>query len=108
MVAVAVVSLFMGAAIGGVRLKRRHYYFLVRIRQHDQEAVAFRSWEQELASEIESLPSNLREPFLLDRWERVRSMVSRNLAYNTALAAKYRRAARYPWLPVEPDSPEPE
>lgn len=23
------------------------------------------------------------------------------------LAAKYRRAARYPWLPVEPDSPAP-
>jgi hypothetical protein len=25
-----------------------------------------------------------------------------------ALAAKYRRAARYPWLPVEPDPQEPE
>jgi hypothetical protein len=25
-----------------------------------------------------------------------------------ALAAKYERAARYPWLPVEPDPPEPQ
>jgi hypothetical protein len=24
------------------------------------------------------------------------------------LAAKYKHAARYPWLPVEPDPPEPE
>jgi hypothetical protein len=24
------------------------------------------------------------------------------------MAAKYERAARYPWLPVEPDPPEPE
>jgi hypothetical protein len=25
-----------------------------------------------------------------------------------ALSDRYRRAARYPWLPVEPDPPEPE
>jgi hypothetical protein len=29
-------------------------------------------------------------------------------AYHRALKAKYERAARYPWLPVEPDPPEPE
>jgi hypothetical protein len=28
--------------------------------------------------------------------------------HNAAMAAKYRRAARYPWLPVAPDPPEPE
>ena len=27
--------------------------------------------------------------------------------YHAGLAAKYERAARYPWLPVEPDPPEP-
>jgi hypothetical protein len=29
-------------------------------------------------------------------------------ARNNDLARKYERAARYPWLPVEPDPPEPE
>jgi hypothetical protein len=29
-------------------------------------------------------------------------------SYHRDLAAKYERAARYPWLPVEPDPPEPE
>jgi hypothetical protein len=29
-------------------------------------------------------------------------------AYNRAMCRKYRRAARYPWLPVEPDPPGPQ
>jgi hypothetical protein len=28
--------------------------------------------------------------------------------HHTLLARKYERAACYPWLPVEPDPPEPE
>ena len=28
--------------------------------------------------------------------------------YHDAMADKYRRGARYPWLPVEPELPEPE
>jgi hypothetical protein len=29
------------------------------------------------------------------------------MAYYTELIAKYKRASRYPWLPVGPDPPEP-
>ncbi len=29
------------------------------------------------------------------------------LNYSRSMREKYRRAARYPWLPVEPDPPEP-
>jgi hypothetical protein len=29
-------------------------------------------------------------------------------AWHAALAEKYRHATLYPWLPVEPDPPEPE
>jgi hypothetical protein len=29
------------------------------------------------------------------------------VAYHAAMARKYRHAASYPWLPVEPDTPEP-
>ena len=32
----------------------------------------------------------------------------RGIAYHSAMARKYRHAARYPWLPIEPDPPEPE
>jgi hypothetical protein len=33
---------------------------------------------------------------------------ARLVAHYTELQGKYLRAARYPWLPVEPDPPEPE
>jgi hypothetical protein len=32
----------------------------------------------------------------------------RENSWHTQMAEKYRRAARYPWLPVEPDPPKPE
>jgi hypothetical protein len=102
MIAVAVVGLFMGGEIGGVRLKRRHDYFLTRAREHEEAMTKFRSWEQNLTSAMESLPSSPRDPFLL-RWERVRS----HAAYHEKLKNKYEHAARYPWLPNEPDPPMP-
>jgi hypothetical protein len=34
--------------------------------------------------------------------------VRRRVDYHAALARKWNRAYRYPWLPVEPDPPEPE
>lgn len=38
---------------------------------------------------------------------KVGRLSKRGIAYHAAMARKYRRAARYPWLPVEPDPPEP-
>ena len=32
---------------------------------------------------------------------------TRRAAYHASLKRKYERAARYPWLPVEPDPPPP-
>lgn len=37
-----------------------------------------------------------------------RVFLAREAEYYSRLKAKYERAARYPWLPVKPDSPEPE
>jgi hypothetical protein len=49
------------------------------------------------------------------RWAKFIDMQSSDLKhsdelieYHTFLVEKYERAARYPWLPVEPDPPEPE
>jgi hypothetical protein len=36
-----------------------------------------------------------------------RTWLERQLAYRTAMTAKYERAVRYPWLPIAPDPPEP-
>jgi hypothetical protein len=42
-----------------------------------------------------------------DPMARVRHEEKRRADYHAALRRKYERAARYPWLPVEPDPPEP-
>jgi hypothetical protein len=39
--------------------------------------------------------------------EEARARERRKVAWAHALARKYERAARAPWLPVEPDPPEP-
>lgn len=36
-----------------------------------------------------------------------REWLIQSATYHESLAAKYERAAQYPWLPVEPDLPEP-
>jgi hypothetical protein len=44
-------------------------------------------------------------------WEDFIAYVQRSrrlLPYHAALRRKYELASRHPWLPVEPDSPEPE
>ena len=46
-----------------------------------------------------------------DRLDRARKDLDRlpgKIAYHAATADKYQHAARYPWLPVEPDPPRPE
>jgi hypothetical protein len=35
-------------------------------------------------------------------------VIRAQLRWNEAMAEKYRWAARYPWLPIAPDPPEPE
>ncbi len=45
------------------------------------------------------------------RVDRARKDLARlpgKIAYHAAMADKYQHAARYPWLPIEPDAPEPE
>jgi hypothetical protein len=49
-----------------------------------------------------------------DEWDRMADEArasaahsARRAAYHSRLRSKYERAARYPWLPVAPDPPEP-
>jgi hypothetical protein len=41
-------------------------------------------------------------------WRKKRSDALSVRTYHGSLASKYWYAARYPWLPVEPDPPDPE
>jgi hypothetical protein len=92
MMAVATVGLLMGMTIVGYRLKRWHDHCIARAERHARTQATFESWRR--AS--------------LARSNHIMASMSQNLDYHTAMARKYRHAARYPWLPIEPDPQEPE
>ena len=48
-------------------------------------------------------PSNVHERTIIEKERRWAALATRRMAYHTAMVRKYQRAARYPWLPVEPD-----
>jgi hypothetical protein len=92
MFAVAVVGLLLGAIVG-VENRRRRFLALASI--HRAKMIA---WEEVGSSEAsrERFDISGRKVSLeADRW-------------HSQMAEKYKRAAERPWLPVEPDPPEPE
>lgn len=88
MVAVAIA----GLAFGTDRLARRRAYY-------DQRAEI---WQERADDFVTGTGVCLREE--LDR----PGMYMKLYEHNLALAKKYREVARRPWLPVEPDPPQPE
>jgi hypothetical protein len=104
MVAVALVSIPL-AGYKARWLKPRHDYFLSRLEYHarrEEEAVRLERAYTKMVEHAE------RAGLLGDRLRRDREQVSQGVEYHSAMARKYRRAARYPWLPVEPDPSEPD
>jgi hypothetical protein len=101
MIAVAIVAILMGAGLGlgrrSHRFARLSAYHANAALEHFHTVMALGGW-----------PPQLQELSLADLARvrivhRVRALVN----YHSALAQKYDRAARYPWLPVEPDLPGP-
>jgi hypothetical protein len=61
------------------------------------------------AASLPPLPPSLEETrAAVDDSRRRATECDRMRDYNAGIKLKYYRAARYPWLPVEPDPPEPE
>jgi hypothetical protein len=87
LIAVAVVAVALAASI--VIERRRHHFRTLAERHSSAELSCL------------GLAGRLDSPALAASWKRKAERCAR-------LAQKYRRAARYPWLPVEPDPPEPE
>ena len=92
MVAVAVVAVVIGLGAEGER-RRGRYARLAR-----QHSVV----RDELHKFLAIVPPSSSLEFFGDR-----RAVAELVGYHGRLKAKYEEAARHPWLPVEPDPPEP-
>jgi hypothetical protein len=114
MVAVAVVALLMGGLLEYARLKRLGREYAGRAigaRRAMEPARRSLGWSHErwLAEcrrfdQIEQASGGWYKFGRPPSPERAKRLV----AYWQPVVAKYERAARYPWLPVEPDPPRPE
>ena len=97
MVAVLIIGLLMGGVVGGYRLRRRYDNFVFCIQSHGV---------------VLSFCREKHDPFWREIVGRYHGPISeaellREIEYHEAMYRKYRHAALYPWLPVEPDPPEP-
>ena len=101
MVTVVMIALLMG---GRVRLKRRSDDFMVRSQDHSRRTSYYHLYtlgvDEHLRATVEPQKRSASE----DRKAHLLGVI----AFHEAMARKYEHAARYPWLPVEPDPPEPE
>jgi hypothetical protein len=130
MIAVAVVAVAMGGIVGA-RAVWQYFVALNRIQYHagmehfwhwltptepdpsqatDQitDLIAEQrriTGDAELSEEMRRALADMRAG--LDEYRRVKAAFQRKLEYHAAMARKYRHVARFPWLPVEPDPPEP-
>jgi hypothetical protein len=97
MIAVAVAAVAAVGHTANVILTKRSIVFRAKADWHAQcFATAIRILEDNAAYADDQARHNVQRG--IGAW----------LNYHDSLENKYRRAARYPWLPVEPDPPEPE
>jgi len=92
MVAVAIVAVGIGIGAEGERRRER---FTRLARQHSVV-------RDEMHKFLVIAPPSGSLEFFGDR-----RAISELVGYHGRLKAKYEEAARHPWLPVEPDPPEP-
>jgi hypothetical protein len=105
MVAVAVIVLLFYGGIGGVWLWRRHNYYLARAHEYDEGVYLARSHLQSLISESKRVDPRYDQWFT--RRENDKADLAAEIDYAAEMASKYRHGARYPWLSIEHELPEP-
>jgi hypothetical protein len=105
MIAVAIVATLMAVGFEAARATRRAREYRVLANSHAAfRDIYFReAYRVHHAAVDRAAGDSSREMGLL-----VESHQRALAWYHHALAVKYRRAALYPWLPVEPDPPAPE
>jgi hypothetical protein len=103
--AVAVVALVLGGTIGGgVLLKQRRDYFLSLAQSHQNEVASSTTRGKALKWRFGT--SGMSNEEIMHLYRDYDRMMDR-ADHHASLARKYESAARYPWLLVEPDPPEP-
>jgi hypothetical protein len=100
MILVAVVGVIAGIGIVGERRRAR---FSELADQHRLQVVNVLEGPTDYDGEFRGDPDVLNLEM-----RPVTGVVRLRDLWHMAMARKYRRATRYPWLPVEPDPPEPE
>jgi hypothetical protein len=103
MVAVAAIGLMIG---GGVLLKQRREYFVSVSQSHQKEVDSSTARGNALKSRFGRTSAMTTEEIMqLHRdYDRMKDRAD----HHASLVRKYEHAARYPWLPVGPDPPEPD
>ncbi len=101
-----------GVGLGSHRMHARRLRFLDQARSHaESEAHCAFMWSEVSAYPDFRWPGDRRPPRppekVRSEQAAARSYYERKIAHHVTMRAKYERAARYPWLPVAPDSREP-
>jgi hypothetical protein len=103
MVAVGAIGLMIG---GGFLLKQRRDYFVSLAQSHQKEVDSSTARGVALKTRFGRTSGMTTEEIMHLHRDYDRMMDRAD--HHASLARKYEHAALYPWLPVEPDPPEPE
>ena len=100
MILVAVVAF----SIAGVQMRRQAKRYREQAAFHAlREGIFRRQADLERRARLSSLPVDL-----CGQQARYIALIPTFVEYHAELRRKYEYAARYPWLPIEPDPPKPE
>jgi hypothetical protein len=113
MIVVAIAGLVMGVGVWGYRMWRLSRFYAGAAQMHRAFAgsyVRHAAFDLQRAHDVEMIlaahPPNERA-LLSNLWAAQCRKDAEMATYCATLARKYECAASYPWLPVEPDPPEP-
>lgn len=106
MIIVATLAATFGLAISVIRSSHSAAIYQQRVREHASQASLCRDLSEK-ADRFWTERVHAKDP---ENWEyrEAAEWVRRLCDYHELMTQKYERAARYPWLPVEPDPPMPE
>jgi hypothetical protein len=96
MIAVAVIAVGVGA-----------WMLVMRARSYAALAAFHAESAKECWRIVEAAEDNRLDSATWKDWIAYARRCRRMFPYHAALRRKYERATHYPWLPVEPDPPEP-
>jgi hypothetical protein len=104
MIAVALIGLMIGGSV--VLIRQRRDYFLTLAQSHQSEMASSVARREALKSRF-SGTQKMSDDEIVRLYHDYDLMMDR-AEHHAAMAHKYERAARQPWLPAGPDPPPPD